>query len=275
MSFQFNPSILENKPCAEYQISNAVLSKWDPSIQAQSSDNTISIYESIGENFWTGEGITSKRIAGLLRTFNNKDVTVNINSPGGDMFEGITIYNLLREYKGKVTINIVGIAASAASIIAMAGDEVRIAKSAFLMIHNCSVVVAGNRNLLSNTAEQLKPFDEAMAGIYSDKTGKTTQEILTMMDDETYISGPSAIEQGFADSYLSADEIKQSDNKAKSMLKQLDTLLAKSGMTRSERRELFNQIKGTQNATNSDTQNAVITALADIQNSINKLTGEL
>lgn len=275
MPFQLNPSILENKPCAEYKITQSALNRWNPNIQAKTTDNTVSIYDVIGENPWSGDGITAKTIAGILKNLNNQDVIVNINSPGGDMFEGISIYNMLKQHAGKVTINIVGIAASAASIIAMAGDEIKIAKSAFLMIHNCSVVVAGNRNILADTANQLRPFDEAMASIYSDKTGKNTGEILKMMDEETYINGSSAIEQGFADGYLLSDEIQQTDNKTKSMLKQLDTLLARSGMTRSERRVLFNQIKGTQNATDSDTQNAVITALADIQKSIKKLTGEL
>lgn len=274
MPFKLDPIILEGKSCSEYRITPSALSKWDPSIQAKAADNTISIYDVIGADFWSGEGMTVKKMAGILRTFNNDDVIVNINSPGGDMFEGLAIYNLLRKYKGRVTVNIVGIAASAASIIAMAGDEIRIAKSAFLMIHNCSVIVNGNRNTLSEVAEQLKPFDEAMAGIYMDKTGKSSSEILTMMDEETYINGATAIEQGFADTYITSDEIEQTDLKTKSMIKQLDTLLARSGMTRHDRRELFSQIKGTQNATNSDTQNAVISALAEIQHSINKLNGE-
>lgn len=75
---------------------------------------------------------------------NGADVTVNINSPGGDMFEGLAIYNLLREYQGKVTVKVLGIAASAASVIAMAGDDIQIGRGAFLMIHNCWVVAMGS-----------------------------------------------------------------------------------------------------------------------------------
>lgn len=77
---------------------------------------------------------------------NGADVTVNINSPGGDMFEGLAIYNLLREYQGKVTVKVLGIAASAASVIAMAGDDIQIGRGAFLMIHNCWVVAMGTSN---------------------------------------------------------------------------------------------------------------------------------
>ncbi|MBN0106041.1 Clp protease ClpP, partial [Pseudomonas aeruginosa] len=93
-------------------------------------------YEPIGYDWWTGEGVTAKRIAGALRAIGGDvDVTVNINSPGGDVFEGLAIYNLLREHKGKVTVRVLGLAASAASFIAMAADEVKIARAGFLMIH--------------------------------------------------------------------------------------------------------------------------------------------
>lgn len=84
-----------------------------------------------------GEGVTAKRISAALRAIGEQDIVVNLNSPGGDMFEGLAIYNLLRAHSGKVTVNILGIAASAASIIAMAGDEIKMGRGAFLMIHNC------------------------------------------------------------------------------------------------------------------------------------------
>ncbi len=87
---------------------------------AATDDNSISVFDVIGQDYW-GEGVTAKRIAGALRAMNGADVTVNINSPGGDMFEGLAIYNLLREYEGRVTVKVLGIAASAASVIAMAG----------------------------------------------------------------------------------------------------------------------------------------------------------
>lgn len=87
-----------------------------------------------------------------------ENVTVNINSPGGDMFEGLAIYNLLREYSGKVTVKVLGIAASAASIIAMAGDEIQIGRGAFLMIHNCWIVMIGNRHDLAKAAIDIEPL---------------------------------------------------------------------------------------------------------------------
>ena len=105
-------------------------------VRAAGNDaNSISIYDSIGEN-WEGTGVTAKRISAALRAIGDKDVVVNINSPGGDFFEGVAIYNLLREHQGRVTVQVMGLAASAASVIAMAGDEILMGDGSFLMIHN-------------------------------------------------------------------------------------------------------------------------------------------
>jgi ATP-dependent Clp protease protease subunit len=84
------------------------------------------MYDVIGEDFWSGGGVTVNRVDAALRQIGNQDVEVHINSPGGDMFEGIAIYNRLLEHPGKVTVKVLGLAASAASIIAMAGEEVLI-----------------------------------------------------------------------------------------------------------------------------------------------------
>ncbi|KLB48562.1 peptidase, partial [Xanthomonas euvesicatoria] len=104
-------------------------------------------------------GVTARRVAGALRAMGKGPVTVNVNSPGGDMFEGLAIYNLLREHDGEITVKVLGLAASAASIIAMAGDTVQIARAGFLMIHNAWVMAVGNRNDLIEVADTLKPFD--------------------------------------------------------------------------------------------------------------------
>ncbi|MBH7792416.1 Clp protease ClpP, partial [Clostridioides difficile] len=167
------------------------LDAWRPELRAASGDNpdsTITIYEPIGYDWWTGEGVTAKRIAGALRAIGSDvDVTVNINSPGGDVFEGLAIYNLLREHKGKVTVNIIGLAASAASFIAMAGDEIRIGRAAFLMIHNAWLIAMGNRNDLREIADWLEPFDMTLADIYAQRTGIDIDDIVKQMDAETWI----------------------------------------------------------------------------------------
>nr|WP_256372528.1 head maturation protease, ClpP-related [Citrobacter sp. wls829] len=124
---------------------------------------------------------------------NGADVTVNINSPGGDMFEGLAIYNLLRDYEGKVTVKVLGIAASAASIIAMAGDDIQIGRGAFLMIHNCWVYAMGNRHDFAELANSLGPFDSAMADIYAVRSGLDMETVQKLMDAESYIGGSDAI----------------------------------------------------------------------------------
>ncbi|WP_236217467.1 head maturation protease, ClpP-related [Pseudomonas rhodesiae] len=184
--------------------------RWNPSIcAANEDDQSVSIFDPIGFDPWTGGGVTAKRIAAALRTIDGADVTVNINSPGGDMFEGLAIYNLLREYSGKVVVKVLGLAASAASIIAMAGDEVRIARAGFLNIHNCWVVAMGNRYDLMEMAERLAPFDQAMADIYAARTGDPQDAMQKLMNADSWIAGSAAVEQGFADGLLASDAIRQ------------------------------------------------------------------
>jgi ATP-dependent protease ClpP protease subunit len=208
------------------------MERWNGGIKAAAStENTITIFDVIGADFW-GEGVTANRISGALYSLDGEDVTVNINSPGGDMFEGLAIYNLLRQYSGKVTVKVLGLAASAASIIAMAGDEVQVGRGAFLMIHNCWVAVMGNRNDLIQTAQDMAPFDQAMADIYAARSGQSGDDIAAMMDNETYISGSDAVDKGFADRLLPADEVQDGDDNPAAALRKLDALLAKANTTK-------------------------------------------
>lgn len=257
-----------NRDSIRFDLSPKALDSWSPGIRAaDGDDNSISIFDVIGEDFWTGEGVTAKRISGALRSIGNKDVVVNINSPGGDMFEGLAIYSLLKEHPGKITVRILGLAASAASIIAMAGDEVQIARAGFLMIHNAWICACGNRNDLREFAEYLEPFDQSMADIYAARTETDVAEIKSLMDSETWIGGNAAIEQGFADGLLPSDAIKEEESADARAVAKVELVLAKSGMPRSERRRLLKEIKsstpcaaggGMPSATAADMQNAVV-----------------
>lgn len=107
------PAAPAGRPCARVscEVMPHALDHWNSGIRAaQADDNTISIFDVIGQDYW-GDGVTAKRIGAVLRSLNGDDVTVNINSPGGDMFEGLAIYNQLREYEGKVTVKVLGVAA--------------------------------------------------------------------------------------------------------------------------------------------------------------------
>jgi ATP-dependent Clp endopeptidase proteolytic subunit ClpP len=234
-----------------------VLDKWGEEaagIRAVSTgDNVITMFDLIGEDFWSGGGVTAKKVSAQLKAIGDRPVEVQINSPGGDMFEGIAIYNVLREHPQDVTVKIMGMAASAASIIAMAGDAVEIGAASFIMIHNCWVLAMGNRHDLAETAAFLEPFDAAMRDVYAARTGQKAEDVAKWMDAETFMSGSQAIERGFADALLSSDQI-TADDKTKAADRRLNDVrsmelqLMASGLSRTQARERINKIKGTPGA---------------------------
>lgn len=222
-----------------------VLAKWAETapMAASSDDDTITMFDVIGEDWWTGGGVTAKRISAALRQIGDRDVTVKINSPGGDMFEGIAIYNLLRAHKAKVTVEVLGWAASAASIIAMAGDEIRMGLGTFMMVHNAWGVVIGNRHDMREAADLFDGFDSAIVDVYEARTGLKRAEIEKLMDAETFMGPSEAVEKGFAD--VVDDGIEQPEGDAKNMdrglmaRRQTEAALARAGFTRDKRSELL------------------------------------
>lgn len=246
------------------EMSPRALDKWNPAIQAavENTSETITIYGVIGED-WYGEGVTVKRIDAALRAIGDREVTVYINSPGGDMFEGIAIYNRLREHSQKVTTKVLGMAASAASIIYLAGTERQVASSAFLMIHNCWTFLSGNRHYLRDVADDMQEFDAAMADLYAETSGQPVEDMAELMDDETFICGKRALELGLATGLLAATEVTERETEETGQanaLKAMDAALAKAGMPRSERRELFATFKsGMPRAASGNTPRAVPT----------------
>lgn len=249
MSIKDLPAAPAGRPCAAVSsyVAPRALDRWDASVRAaidEDGDRTISMYDVIGYDWYTGEGVTAKRIASALRSMGPGPVTVNVNSPGGDMFEGLAIYNLLREHDGEVTIKVLGLAASAASIIAMAGDTVQIARAGFLMIHNCWVIAQGNRHDLREFADTMEPFDAAMADIYVARSGQDLQEVKRQMDGETWIGGSQAIEQGYADELLPSDQLGKADTKASSSaVRRIEAALRAQGLPRSEAQRLISDLK--------------------------------
>lgn len=232
-----------------YEPDPALMAKWKAGLRAEdtSGANVISVLDVIGEDWWSGEGVTAKRIGAALRSIKADEVIVDINSPGGDFFEGVAIYNQLRQDPRKITVRVLGLAASAASVIAMAGDEVQIGKAGFLMVHNAWVVAVGNRHDLATAAETMIPFDEAMADVYADKAGVERAVAAGWMDAESWFNGTQAVEMGLADAFLIADVV-EDDSKGPSALRRVDSLLAKQNVSRSERRALLAEIRGTQDA---------------------------
>lgn len=237
------------------KITDGILSRWDKTIVAEKKDNvaSIDIFDVIGSDFF-GEGFTAKRMSAALRSIGeDKDVVVNINSPGGDVFEAATIYNLLAQHKGEVTVNILGLAASGASVIAMAGDKVKISKIGFLMIHNAWAVVMGNKNDLRLAADTLEQFDKAIIVAYSSKTGIDEKKISKMMDSETWLGADDAIEHGFADEMIEAKKAPEKDieKQTKAQAKRtIEMALSREGFSRKQREDIF-QRAGVRDAADS------------------------
>ncbi len=156
--------------------------------------------EIASEESWWSDVVTPRAFRRELARVG--DVTVFINSPGGDVFAGAEIYTALREHKGKVTVKISGIAASAASVIAMAGDEVLMSPVAYMMIHDPWTYAVGNARELEHTADVLRTVSEGMIAAYTTKTGKTRDEIAALLAGETYMNAQEAVDEGFADGIL-------------------------------------------------------------------------
>lgn len=247
-----------------------ILARWQPLAAEADSGGTVSIYDVIGLDPWSGDGFTAKRMAGALRAIGEKPVEVLLNSPGGDMFEGLAIYNLLREHPAEVTVKVMGMAASAASLIAMAGDRVLMGAGSFLMIHNSWGVVIGNRNDMRAAADVFQEFDAAMAEIYVAHTGLDPDEVAQMMDAETWLRASEAIARGFADGETAAPPASASGQRAVNARRRLDAILAEKKMPRSERRQLLREATGMHDAADTvmhdagQDVNAALAALVNI-----------
>ncbi|ALC80442.1 MULTISPECIES: head maturation protease, ClpP-related [Bacillus] len=161
------------------------------------SDEDVWLYE------WFGIEATAPNIfKDELAHYNEKDITVWIDSYGGDVFAAAGIYNALKEHKGKVTTKIDGKAMSAASVIAMAGDEILMSPVSVMMIHNPLTTAQGDMRELRKTADVLDTVKETIINAYMVKTRRSKAKISAMMDDETWMSANVAVKQGFADGVL-------------------------------------------------------------------------
>lgn len=249
MTIRTLPGAPQGRPNADLRTAVApnAFARWNSGLRAAAAeseqDRSISILDVIGVDYWTGEGVTAKRIAGALRSLGAGDITVNINTPGGDVFEGLAIYNLLREHKGAVTVKVLGLAASAGSVIAMAGDTIQVPRAGFLMIHDVWTIAVGNRHDMKAAADLLEPFDRALADIYSARTGTDAKAIGKMMDAETWIGGSDAIDQGFADELLPSDQVDRDEKANAHVARRLEAALRASGMSKSEAMRLISEFK--------------------------------
>lgn len=164
-------------------------------------ERTLFLNGMISDETWYGDEVTPQLFKDELNA-GNGNITVWINSPGGDVFAAAQIYNMLRDYKGSVTVKIDGIAASAASVIAMAGDKVCVSPVAMMMIHNPATMAMGEAKDMQKAIAMLKEVKESILNAYEFKTGLTRARLSHMMDDETWFNAKKAVELGFADKIL-------------------------------------------------------------------------
>ncbi|EPN8012805.1 head maturation protease, ClpP-related, partial [Escherichia coli] len=165
-------------------------------------DADIYIYDEIG--FW---GVTAKQFVSELNALGDiTHINLHINSPGGDVFEGIAIFNALKNQGATITVYVDGVAASMASVIAMAGDTVIMPENAFMMIHKPWGFSGGDAEDMRSYADLLDKVESVLLPAYAQKTGKTTDEIAAMLADETWMSGAECLAHGFADQVTPAVE---------------------------------------------------------------------
>jgi len=153
------------------------------------------------------EATSPAKVEEAIEKSEGKDLEVDINSGGGSVFAGSEIYTMLKSYEGKVIVKIVGIAASAASVIAMAGNKTMMSPTAQMMIHNSSTYQEGDHNEMTKATEILKSTDNSIANAYRLKSGKTQKELLDLMNQETWLTAEKAKELNLIDEILFTDEI--------------------------------------------------------------------
>ena len=154
----------------------------------------IAIYDDIG-----AYGVSSRDFIAELRTLSAPVIHLSINSPGGSVFDALAMYNALRQHSADILVDVLGVAASAASMVAMAGDKIVMPENSFMMIHNPWSATAGNAEELRGMADTLDKIAASLVAIYAGRTGKPEDEIKALLDAETWLSAEEAVALGFAD----------------------------------------------------------------------------
>lgn len=159
----------------------------------------IVIYDRIGPKDWDGRGVDASQVKKDLDSLGELDeITLRINSPGGNVFHGLAIYNLLATHKAKKVVQVDGVAASAASLIAMAGDEIVMNTGSLMMIHETSMAAYGRRSELEKALQMIDMANTSIVGIYQKRTGLPEQEIRDLLRAETWMTDQQAVEKKFA-----------------------------------------------------------------------------
>lgn len=183
---------------------------WKNQIENENKVRVLSINGTIAEDSWFDDDVTPKLFKEELFS-ESGDVVIWLNSPGGDCIAASQIYSMLMDYEGAITVKVDGIAASAASVIAMAGTKVLMAPTALMMIHNPMTVAFGNHDDMKKTIDMLSQVKESIINAYEIKTSQPRSKLSKLMDSETWMNANKAIELGFADGLL--EDLKKTEVK--------------------------------------------------------------
>ncbi|WP_108070760.1 head maturation protease, ClpP-related [Heyndrickxia sporothermodurans] len=192
---------MENSP-----IMNYIEPKFEMKNDEKKNETDLYMYGTVGGSFWFG-GITSREVRRQLSQIKTPVINVHIHSNGGDAFEGVAICNLLKNHKATVNVYIDGMAASAASVIAMGADKVIMPKNTMMMVHRASSLVYGNAEKLKKQADTLAKVDSALIESYTSRFKGEQMELEKLLDDETFLTAQEALSYGFCDEI--AEPIKQ------------------------------------------------------------------
>lgn len=190
--------------------------KWRNVSVKNESGGEVSVRElridgAIADESWFDDDVTPELFRAELNS-GFGDIVLWINSPGGDCFAAAQIYTMISEYKGKVTVKIDGIAASAASVIAMAGDVVQMSPVANMMIHNPATIAWGDQREMRHQADVLDEIKESIINAYERKTGLSRTRLAKLMDEETWLSAHKAVKLGFADEIIGGNDANEDEN---------------------------------------------------------------
>lgn len=211
---------------------------WNWLKNEQEGTRTLFLNGEISDETWYGDEVTPKLFKQEL-TSGEGDITVWINSPGGDVFAAAQIYNMLMDYKGNVTVKIDGLAASAASVIAMAGTTVQMSPVAMMMIHNPATIAIGDSSEMRKAIEMLDEVKESIMNAYEIKTGLSRSRISHLMNAESWFNAKKAVELGFADEILFAkgneeeEEPEEEEDEEEKELKMEAVMFSRTAVTNS------------------------------------------
>ena len=167
--------------------------------EATETQQVLTLSGAVSKRFWEDDEVFDAKSVRDALDGVNKPILIKLNSPGGDVFEGIEIYNYIKNHEQPVTVEIMGVAASAASIIAMGADKIIMNTGTSLMIHEASTWAFGNKSDIQKTLNALETIDDSLVAVYVERTGLDAEEISDLLKAETWMTADEAVEKGFAD----------------------------------------------------------------------------